>query len=173
MLEPPRRIVTGHDATGKSVFLSDAPKLPFPDAPVHAKYYEIWNTTRDPEIIEAAPQREPTDRPRTTGPGANGSVIRIIDFLPGFTPQHRRDPTRPGMHRTETIDYAICLQGEIWALLDDSETCMKPGDILVQRGTDHAWRNRSQDICRMAFVLVSGQFDDSLKSLLNLKTLVD
>jgi quercetin dioxygenase-like cupin family protein len=71
---------------------------------------------------------------------------------------HAMDPdaTRhPGMHKTDTVDYAIVLTGEIWALLDDDETLLRAGDTLVQRGTNHAWSNRGDRACLVAFILVS------------------
>jgi quercetin dioxygenase-like cupin family protein len=61
------------------------------------------------------------------------------------------------MHRTQTVDYAIVLSGEIWALMDSGETKMKAGDILVQRGTNHAWSNRSNKPCLVAFVLIDAK----------------
>ncbi|MDA0651908.1 MAG: cupin domain-containing protein [Proteobacteria bacterium] len=61
------------------------------------------------------------------------------------------------MHRTETVDYAICLKGEMTMVLDDSEVVMGPGDVMVQRGTNHAWVNRSDKYCTMAFVLIDGE----------------
>jgi uncharacterized cupin superfamily protein len=60
-------------------------------------------------------------------------------------------------HTTDTVDYAIVLEGEIWAVLDDAETLMKQGDVLVQRGTGHAWSNRSDKYCRMAFILIDAE----------------
>ena len=63
------------------------------------------------------------------------------------------------MHKTETVDYAICLEGEIYLVLDDSEVLMKPGDLCVQRGTNHAWSNRSDGPCFMCFVLIDGTFE--------------
>ena len=65
----------------------------------------------------------------------------------------------PLMHRTETVDYALCLAGEIYLVLDDSEVLIKAGDTVVQRGTNHAWSNRSDQPCRMMFVLVDGTFE--------------
>ena len=65
-----------------------------------------------------------------------------------------RSAKHPGFHATDTVDYAICLEGEVWAVLDDDETLMRPGDVLIQRGTHHAWSNRSDRICRMAFILI-------------------
>jgi uncharacterized cupin superfamily protein len=66
------------------------------------------------------------------------------------------DARHPGMHVTDTVDYAILLQGELVAILEDGETVMRAGDILIQRGTNHAWANRSQTIARIVFVLIDG-----------------
>ena len=68
----------------------------------------------------------------------------------------------PGMHTTETIDYAIILAGEIYAIMDEGEKLMKAGDVLIQRGTNHAWSNRSGKTCRIAFILIDGEFDANL-----------
>jgi quercetin dioxygenase-like cupin family protein len=73
---------------------------------------------------------------------------------------HAMDPDasrHPGMHKTDTVDYAIVLSGEIWALMDEGETLLKAGDCLVQRGTNHAWSNRSNQPCLVAFILISAQ----------------
>jgi uncharacterized cupin superfamily protein len=63
------------------------------------------------------------------------------------------------MHRTETVDYTVCLEGEIVMVLDDSEVLIRHGDSVIQRGTNHAWSNRSNAVCRMMFVLVDGTFE--------------
>ena len=71
--------------------------------------------------------------------------------------QHdKRDGKHPGMHRTDTVDYAIVLEGEIYAVMDEGETLMRAGDVLIQRGTNHAWANRSKRTARIAFVLIDG-----------------
>ena len=70
------------------------------------------------------------------------------------------------MHRTETVDYALVLEGEIYLVLDDSEVLLKAGDVVVQRGTDHAWANRSDKVARMAFILVDGKFTPELKQII-------
>ena len=70
----------------------------------------------------------------------------------------KRESAHPGMHRTETVDYAIVLEGEIWAVMDKGESLMKAGDVLVQRGTNHAWANRSGKTARICFVLMDGKF---------------
>ena len=68
----------------------------------------------------------------------------------------------PLMHRTQTLDYAIVIDGELTLVLDDSETVLRAGDIVIQRGTSHAWANRSAAPCRVAFVLIDGQYTDGL-----------
>ena len=70
--------------------------------------------------------------------------------------EHRIDDQHPGMHRTLTVDYAIVLEGEIVAMFDEGETVLRAGDILVQRGTSHAWANRSDRVARICFVLIDG-----------------
>jgi quercetin dioxygenase-like cupin family protein len=157
MSEVPRRVVTGHDAEGRSVILSDGPapkSLTIPSAVFH----EIWSTTEAPAPLRPAEPADPTTRPLRTPPDPNGSVIRIVDLQP-----HAASP----MHRTESVDYGIVLQGEVHLVLDDgSETRLAPGDVVVQRGTDHAWENRTDSIARMAFILIDGAFTDELRELL-------
>jgi uncharacterized cupin superfamily protein len=70
------------------------------------------------------------------------------------------------MHRTESIDYGIVIEGEMTLVLDDSEVLLKPGSVVVQRGTNHAWANRSGKPCRMLFVLVDGQYDPTIAQAL-------
>ncbi|MEZ5550026.1 MAG: cupin domain-containing protein [Pseudomonadales bacterium] len=109
-------------------------------------------------------------------PPPGGTVLRVID-LPPEDPnpevrrrqmeesikqlfpdaQHKGGERHPGMHVTDTVDYAILLEGEIVAIMESGETTMRAGDILIQRGTNHAWANRSDRIARMAFVLVDGE----------------
>jgi quercetin dioxygenase-like cupin family protein len=123
-----------------------------------AVFHELWNTNRIPVPIEAAEARDPTERPLVTPPDANGTIVRIVDLEPG---------SRSPMHRTETVDYGIVLTGEVVLVLDDgSETLLHAGDVVVQRGTDHAWVNPGDSSARMAFVLVDGTFTDELKELL-------
>jgi hypothetical protein len=156
----PRRIVTGHDANGVSVVLSDG------TVPVHrvmpqdgVGFYEIWNTDSMPAPVGSTEPSEPTQRSLRVPPEPNGTKIRINEFFPGFINDLGNQSP---MHRTETIDYGIVLEGEIWLVLDDSEVLAKAGDVIVQRGTDHAWANRSDKVCRVAFILVDGKFTDEL-----------
>ena len=88
---------------------------------------------------------------------AGGGFDRAASFR-AMGAGHTMDPDasrHPAMHRTDTVDYAIVLAGEIWALMDEGETLMRAGDTLVQRGTNHAWSNRSVEPCLVVFVLVS------------------
>jgi len=150
----PRRIVTGHNESGKSVILSDTPSPKTTDIGT-AAFHEIWVTDRMPAQIPAD-EPEPTDRPIRVGPPANGVMIRFTEMAPG---------AESPMHRTETLDVGIVLDGETWLLLDDgSETRVGPGDAVVQRGTNHAWANRSDRPVRMVFVLVDGEITDEVRA---------
>jgi quercetin dioxygenase-like cupin family protein len=148
----PRRIVTGHDASGRSVVLSDAPTPKTLDIG-SAAFHELWITDATPAAI-AASEPEPTDRPARTPPPAGGVMVRFTEMAPG---------AEAPMHRTETVDVGVVLEGETWLLLDDgSETRMSAGDVVVQRGTNHAWANRSDRPVRMMFVLIDGAISDEL-----------
>ena len=108
----PRRIVTGHDASGKSIVLSDAPTPKTLDIGT-AAFHELWITDQTPAPI-AATEPEPTDRPVRTPPPADGVIVRFTEMSPG---------AESPMHRTETVDVGVVLEGETWLLLDDgSET---------------------------------------------------
>ena len=156
-MSAPRRVVTGHDEHGRSVVLSDEPAPRTHDVG-DAIFHELWNTASTPAPVAAAEAREPTERPLVTPPDAGGTIIRIVDLAPR---------TRSPMHRTETVDYGIVLAGSVVLVLDDcSETRLGAGDVVVQRGTDHAWANPTDEPARMAFVLVDGLFTDELRALL-------
>jgi quercetin dioxygenase-like cupin family protein len=149
--------VTGHDADGRSVVISDAPAPASRSLP-DATFHEIWNTAEMPASVRPIEPREPTERPLVTPPDPNGTIIRVVDLMPGSISP---------IHRTETIDYGIVLQGEVQLVLDDgSETPLRPGDVVIQRGTDHAWANRTAHPSRMVFVLVDGRFSEDLRASL-------
>lgn len=141
---PVRRIVTGHDNVGKAVFRSDdlLPVDPIPSG--DAAFSLIWTTASVP-----ADNNDDTDgRRRDAGLTLHqGSVIRIVDMVPGGTSP---------MHRSSSIDYGIVLSGAVELELDDGAvTIARAGDIIVQRGTIHLWRNPSAtEICRIVFVLI-------------------
>lgn len=143
-LPPVRRVVTGHDADGRARFRSDDqfPTKLIPSG--DAAFTLVWTTATVP-----ADNNDETDgREREAGLTLNqGSVIRVVDMLPG-----QQSP----MHRTNSIDYGIVLSGQLELELDDGvKTLLGPGDIVVQRGTMHLWRNPSDtDVCRIAFILI-------------------
>ena len=150
----PRRIVTGHDASGRSVVLSDGPNPKTLDIGT-AAFHEVWIADQVPAAIDGT-EPEPTDRPVRTPPPANGVMVRFTEMAPG---------AESPMHRTETVDVGVVLEGETWLLLDDgSETRVGVGDAVVQRGTNHAWANRSGHPVRMVFVMIDGVIGDELRA---------
>jgi quercetin dioxygenase-like cupin family protein len=142
-LPPVQRVVTGHDANGRAIFKSEdeTPTKLIPSG--DAAMLLVWTTATVP-----ADNNDETDgREREAGVTLEGgSVIRIVDMLPG-----KESP----MHRTNSIDYGIVLEGEIELELDDgAKRTVRQGGIIVQRGTNHLWRNTSDKVCRIAFILI-------------------
>lgn len=156
MVVPPRRVVTGHAPDGRSVILSDDAAPATRTVADGAAFHEIWNTGAAPAPI-AADEPEPTAAHTMVPPPARGSIIRYVDFPPG---------ARSPEHRTESVDYGIVLEGEVHLVLDDVASALRPGDVVIQRGTDHAWENRTREPARMAFILIDGRFDAGLRALL-------
>jgi mannose-6-phosphate isomerase-like protein (cupin superfamily) len=160
----PRRVVTGHDASGVSVVLSDGP------VPVHrvlegegVGFYEVWQTDAMPAPIAPHEPSEPTQRSLRVPPGPSGTKIRINEFLPGYL---NILGNQSPVHRTESVDYGIVIDGEIVLVLDDSEVVLRAGDVVVQRGTNHAWANRSAGVARVAFILLDGEFTEETLTML-------
>ncbi|MGN8027643.1 cupin domain-containing protein [Microbacterium sp. 22242] len=159
----PRRIVTGHDGSGASVVVSDAPVPVSRELPEDGvAFHEVWVTHASPAAIGAGPE-DPTAGSLTVPPPARGTRIRINEFLPGHLDARR---LQSPVHRTESIDYGVVLDGEITLVLDDGEVTARAGDVIVQRGTDHAWANRGDTVARVAFVLVGGAFGDDVLAVL-------
>lgn len=165
-----RRIVTGHNAQGRSVLLSDGRPPNVRDRGTLVDFIEIWSTEGMPAPI-CPVEPEPTDGPLRIAPPIAGTRFRLNDFHPGHVGrlQPRADGRHPMMHRTESIDYGIVLEGEIHLILDDGEVLLRPGDVVIQRGTDHAWENRSDRVARMAFILIRGTFSEELRAKLPAK----
>jgi quercetin dioxygenase-like cupin family protein len=183
---PFRRIVTGHDEQGRAIIVADGPpprsaRIGGEHGPV---FYEVWNTTETPARIDRD-SGEPAEDGVVLSPPPNGTRIRVLDIPPedasfaGITPEQARahfaavgaagaashqgaGSRHPFMHRTETIDYGIVLDGELTLILDEDETVVRAGDIVIQRGTNHGWANRSGRLCRIAFILIDGKFDPEL-----------
>jgi hypothetical protein len=172
-----RRIVTEDDAQGRSRIVEDAPATAIRTVPQRPGYraVNVWRTESSPAPI-TAPDTVANHK-GISPPKGGGTILRIIDFPPEPSDpeelrriihatfgnmyrdaQHdKRDGKHPGMHRTDTVDYAIVLEGEIYAVMDEGETLMRAGDVLIQRGTNHAWANRSKRTARIAFVLIDGK----------------
>lgn len=142
-LAPIQRVVTGHNEFGRAVFKSEdvSPTKLIPSG--DASFLLIWTTATVP-----ADNNDETDgRDREAGLTLDGgSVIRIVDMLP--------DKESP-MHRTNSIDYGIVLDGEIELELEDgAKKTIRQGGVVVQRGTNHLWRNTTEKVCRIAFILI-------------------
>jgi hypothetical protein len=174
-LPPVRRIVTGIDANGCSYIAEDGVSPAMMTMPGREGYRNnnLWRTVGSSAPVDAP---DSVLEHRGVLPPQGGTVLRVIDIPPeDQDPEAQRRATEavfaamfadakhdaahkrhPGMHVTDTIDYAIVLQGELVAVMDEGETVMRAGDILIQRGTNHAWANRSGAIARIAFILVDG-----------------
>ena len=182
-----RRVVTGHDSEGKAIIINDSSNVNshLVGGKGGPTFFEVWHTVETPVLIHAQPD-EIDEANLILPPPKNGTRIRVIEFPPegdeirNLTEKEAAEKFKsmgdekastssegaphPLMHRTETLDYGIVLEGEITMILDKEETTIKAGDIVIQVGTNHAWANRSGRICRMAFILIDGQFKNTLKS---------
>jgi quercetin dioxygenase-like cupin family protein len=171
MPKPIRRVVTGLTPEGKATIIMDGPAPQVtPGADPDAGSTVLWVTNRAPASNAGNDDAAPagTGNP-VPPPWRGGTILRIVDFAPGTRPQRpasalqgvhhtpERSERHPGFHMTDTVDYAIVLEGEVWAVLDEAETLLKTGDVLIQRGTYHAWDNRSDQVARIAFVLIDAE----------------
>jgi mannose-6-phosphate isomerase-like protein (cupin superfamily) len=181
------RVVTGHNAEGRAVIASAGP-LPTVaalQAVPGVVFHEVWATTGSPAPIDdGRTAADPTLGPLTLPPPSHGTRIRFVD-LPPDTPEllarsaadvkagfaeigdakastAQASSPHPLMHRTETVDYGVLIEGEITLIVDEGEVVLKPGSVVVQRGTNHAWANRSGRMARMLFVLIDGAYEPGL-----------
>lgn len=180
-----KRVVTGHDAQGQAVIASCGPTPNvFPLLAVPGTvFYELWNSSASPAPLDNG--ADPTDQPLQLSPKPQGSVIRVVDIPPDSVQNTVSDENAAAvfaeigeshagtgqanarhklMHRTETLDYGIVTEGEVWLVLDEEEVHLRRGDVVVQRGTNHAWSNRTDAMARMVFILLDGRFADELKN---------
>jgi quercetin dioxygenase-like cupin family protein len=143
-----RRIVTGHDANGNAIVVSDAvsTRHKFPDDNTSSTL--MWITRETPCDIFAT-AADPTEGFVGTPPPANGTRFTIMEFQPGARAEHQ--------HRTDTVDYVICLTGEVTMDLDEGKVVMRAGDVMIQCGTNHGWSNYGTLPARVAFVLIDGK----------------
>ena len=187
-MRQPERIVTGHDAQGRAVVaIEGVPPTVVALAHIPGTvFHELWQTDRVPMTLDNGP--DPTLGPLKLPPPSAGARIRIVD-IPPDTPEFlaqgaqrvaeafasigdraastvRADSPHPLMHRTQTLDFGILIEGELTLVLDSQERHLLPGDVVVQRGTNHAWANRSDRSCRIAFVLLDGVYDPAIAAQL-------
>ena len=155
------RVVTGHNSEGKSIITSNGtlPNVFDLDVIPGLVLHEVWNTSEMPALIDN--RVDPTNGPLKLEPPKNGTRIRFAD-IPPETTEFRLLKPHPFMHITESVDYSIVMDGEITLVLDDSEVDLQRGAVVVQRGTNHAWSNRSSNVCRMLYILIDGKYDTSI-----------
>lgn len=181
---PIHRVVTGHDGDGKAIVISNGalPTVIEIAALPGTVFHEVWCTQGTPAPVDNG--ADPTTSPLMLPPPSKGTRIRFVDIPPdtvdylanGSSRMHDAfaqigDPKastvkvnspHPLMHRTESVDYGVVIAGELTLVLDDTEVQLKAGSVVVQRGTNHAWANRSDHLCRMLFVLVDGVYDPAI-----------
>ena len=179
MAKPVRRVITGLNSSGRSCVISDETAtvtLGDDTTPVFSS--ELWKTRESPaETTAESPAghdaegwRDPVQAPIVNSPPPTGSIFRVVEFPPQktLTPeqwaawfeaigQPLQEDEDPSMHATDTIDYTVILEGEIWAKLEEGEVVLKPGDTIVQRGVAHAWENRGDVPCRFVAVSIGAQ----------------
>lgn len=155
-----RKVVMGHDETGRTIVVSDAPATTHgPIAGGGMVVYDVWETFEAPTPIGPL-EPDPSARPLDFRMPDIGVRFRIAEMPPsGDRP--------PFMHRTESVETVMVLRGEMTMLIDDGEeVVLRAGDTLVQRATNHAWVNRGPEPCRILFVMIGGKLTDELKALL-------
>lgn len=169
-----RRVVTGHDARGRSVIQRDgyARNVKEMASMPGLALTDLWETDGAPASNDG--KADAAARPVRLEPPRNGTILRIVEFPPDSAWRNRADARKafdsigaghapdahssdPMMHKTATVDYIIVLKGEIYAIMDRGETKLGPGDILIQRGTNHSWSVRGKKPCIIAAVLVSAR----------------
>jgi mannose-6-phosphate isomerase-like protein (cupin superfamily) len=164
--------VAGHDASGRAVVvIDDQPSSVVLEKAGGLRLTELWTTSETPAQFS---NEDRARRERRIEPDANGTVFRVIEYPPdaqrlislkpeehfasmGAQAADARSRRHPGMHKTKTLDYAIVLSGEIFAVLDEQEVLLKAGDVLIQQGTNHAWSNRTNKPAVIAFVLIDAR----------------
>ena len=167
-----RRIVTGHNSAGRAyVLIDDTPTAVVLEKAGGLRLTELWTTSETPAAFSTSDRAR---RDRRIEPDPGGSVFRVIEYPPDSERLARLKPEEhfasmgaqaapadrrrhPGMHKTRTLDYAIVLSGEIYAVLDEGEVLLRAGDVLVQQGTNHAWSNRTNKPATIAFVLIDAK----------------
>ncbi len=169
-----RRVLTGHDAQGRSTFIADgeAPNVKEMASMPGLALTDLWETAGAPARNDG--DKDAAARPVRLEPPRNGTLLRIVEFPPdsawrgsadgreafkSIGAGHAKDKASsdPMMHKTSTVDYIIVLRGEIYAILETGEKLLRAGDVLVQRGTNHSWSVRGGEPCIVAAVLVNAK----------------
>ena len=169
-----RRVLTGHDSEGQSTIMADgfAPNVKEMASMPGLALTDLWETSGAPADNDG--HADAAARPVRLEPPKNGTILRVVEFPPDAQWRNRADSraafksigaahapdkssSDPMMHRTSTVDYAIVLKGEIYAVMEKGETLLRAGDILVQRGTNHSWSVRGPEPAIVCFVLVSAK----------------
>ncbi|MGI9425443.1 MAG: cupin domain-containing protein [Hyphomicrobiaceae bacterium] len=170
-----RRVVTGHDKNGRATVIMDSVAtciLQRPNRP-GVTLTNLWQVDSTPAKMER--HDDPVEGPLILHPPKNGSIFRIVQFDPedpevlakldgksafaemGAADNVVEDARHPFMHRTDSVDYAVILTGEIYMMMDDEDYLLKAGDTVIQQGTNHAWSNRGTEPCLIAFILVDAE----------------
>lgn len=168
-----RRVITGHDDEGNAVVAIDETMTPdmghvlTPEGQPNVRLSDVWLTAGIP--ADNTGNADTVEDKVTLEPPAGGAVFRVLELPPDS--QRNYDQMKeyfekmgagerlegqkhPGMHKTKTVDYLVVISGEIWLILDEEEVCLKAGDVCVQRGTLHAWSNRTEEPCLLAGILL-------------------
>lgn len=179
------RVVTGHNSQGQAIVSSSGPlsKVVEVDAVPGTVFHEVWSTSETPARISNG--ADPTTGALILPPPMRGTRIRFVD-IPADTEDFlargaermqqafeqigdveastvKHNSPHPLMHRTESVDYGVVMEGELTLVLDEGEVQLGAGSVVVQRGTNHAWANRSDRTCRMLFVLIAGEYDGDIE----------
>jgi mannose-6-phosphate isomerase-like protein (cupin superfamily) len=170
-----RRVVTGHDENGvaKVIMDSEATCILQRDNRPGVTLTNLWQNDKTPAAMER--HDDPVDGPLILHPPKNGAIFRIVQFDPedpevlktldgaaafaemGAGANVVQGARHPFMHRTDSLDYAVILTGEIYMMMDEDEVLLKAGDTVVQQGTNHAWSNRGTEPCQIAFILIDAE----------------
>jgi quercetin dioxygenase-like cupin family protein len=151
----PRRIVTGIQ-NGKSTIIEDSEVQNTVEHLPGLIISDIWNTQKMPASLEIETLIPNTGFPQTP---KNGTYFRYVVIPPDkdLGAAFKAGEPHPMMHQTQTLDYIIILSGELHLIMEEGETLLKPGDIVIQRGTNHAWSNRSDEPCIQLAVLIDAE----------------
>lgn len=151
----PRRIVTGIE-NGRSTIIEDQPVENVVEHLPGLIISDIWNTQKMPASLNFETQIPNTGFPKTP---KNGTYFRYVSIPPDkdLGVEFKAGEPHPMMHQTQTLDYIIILSGELYLIMDEGETLLKAGDIVIQRGANHAWSNRSDEACIQLAVLIDAE----------------